>query len=67
MNFLVRKVYLHYHIFHVIKLLRVKKGSELLTCGNTITISVSCLEAPFIPGEHGLIGGLVLNVIKLLI
>lgn len=67
MKFLVSRFYLHNHIFHVIKLLRVKEGSELLTCGNTITISVSCLEAPFISGEHGLIGGLVFNVIKLLI
>ena len=58
--------YLHHQVFHVVELLRVQEGSELLPGGDTVPVSISRLEASFVPRQHGPIGGLVIHVIKLL-
>lgn len=64
---MVGKQYLHHNVPHVVKLLRVQEGSEFLSCGDTIAVPVSHLEAPLVTGKHGLVGGLVIHVIKLLV
>lgn len=56
--------YLHHHIPHVVVLLGVKEGSELLTSGDAVMVSVGVLEAAFVAFEHGLVHVLVFDVLE---
>lgn len=58
--------YLHHHVLHVVVLLRVQEGGELVSRGDAVAVPVGRLEAPLVPLQHGPVGCLVLHVVKLL-
>ena len=58
--------HLHHHVPHVVELLRVQEGGELLARGDAVVVAVRLLEAPLVPVQHGLVGGLLLHIVKLL-
>lgn len=53
-------------VLHVIVVLGVEEGSELLSGGDEVPVPVGDLESPLVSLQHGLVAGFVINVIKLL-
>lgn len=58
--------YKDHNVLHVIKLLRVQKGSELVSSCNQVTVHVGGLEPPLVSREHLLKAELVFIIFKLL-
>lgn len=66
MTWWVNGSHLHHQVPHVVKLLGVQEGGELLPRGDAVVVAVRLLEAPLVAGQHGPVGGLLLHVVKLL-
>lgn len=56
---------LYHNVFHILKLLWMKKRSELLSGSDAISILVCIFKAPLISSEHGSVTHLIINIIKL--
>lgn len=44
--------HLHHHILHVVELLWVQEGRELVPRGDPVGVPVGRLEAPLVPRQH---------------
>ena len=60
------EAHLHHQAPHVVELLWVEEGGELLPGGDAVVVAVRLLEAALVSGQHGAVGRLLLHVLKLL-
>lgn len=61
-----QRAYQNHSILHVLKLLGVEEGRELLSVCRQVPVQISCFEPPLVTGKHLLEAELVRRVFKLL-
>lgn len=61
-----QRAYQNHNILHVLKLLRVEEGCELLSVCCQVPVQISCFKPPLITRKHLLEAELVRCVLKLL-